>query len=55
MDGGVDGEDVEGAGAEGLVGGGIREEAEADNRFSQDVEEARDEVGVEFFSPRRRN
>lgn len=27
MDGGVEGEDVEGAGAEGMVGGGIREEA----------------------------
>ena len=49
MDGGVEGEDVEGAGAKGLVGGGIGEEVESDNRFSQYVEIAPDEVGVEFL------
>ena len=49
VDGGVEGEDVEGAGAEGLVGVGIGEEAETDCRFAQYVEIALNEVGVEFL------
>ena len=46
---GVEGEDVESAGAKGLVGGGIGEEAETDCLFAQDVEEALNEIGVEFL------
>ncbi len=49
MGGGVEGEDVEGVGAKGLVGGGIGEEAEPDCLFAQDVEEALNEIGVEFL------
>lgn len=49
MRGGVEGEGVEGAGAKGLVGGGIGEEAEPDCLFAQDVEEALNEIGVEFL------
>lgn len=49
MGGGVEGEDVEGAGAEGMVVGGIGEEAETHCRFAQYVEIALNEIGVEFF------